>query len=79
MMLANADEIDANLVGENRFVQDVTNDVGVRQQLAVCVDGNVAECIDAEFDRFAHIGLCPREIRRGAIFSCRGSVGVLDA
>jgi len=49
MMLAEPDEIDAELVSEDSFVDDVANNLRMRLRRAILVQGNVAECIEPEF------------------------------
>ena len=43
MVFADADEIDADLVGQHAFLDHVAQHLRLRQQLAVLVDGHVAE------------------------------------
>ena len=50
MVFADAEEVDADLVGEHAFGDDVADDLCVRQRLAVGADGDVAERVDAEFE-----------------------------
>ena len=50
VVLADADEVDAELVGELGLGDDVAEDLGVRQRAAVGVEGDVAEGVEAEFD-----------------------------
>jgi hypothetical protein len=49
MMLAEPDEIDAELVSEDSFVDDVANNLRMRLRRSVLAYGNVAECIEPKF------------------------------
>ena len=53
-MLADADEIDADLVGEHGLLDEVADHLRVRQRLAVRTVGDVAEGVEAEFNRVNH-------------------------
>ena len=50
VVLADAEEVDADLIGEHALLDDVADDLGLRQQLAVGVDGHVAERVQAEME-----------------------------
>ena len=50
MVLAQADEIDAEPVGELSFGDDVAEDLRVGQRTACGVEGDVAEGVEAQFD-----------------------------
>ena len=52
MMLADPDEIDAEFVGENRLLQEIAQNLRLRKLGAIGVAGDVAECVEAEFERF---------------------------
>ena len=41
---------DGSTIGQNAFLHNVTEHFGLRQQLAVGVDGHVAECIQSELN-----------------------------
>ena len=58
MVLADADEIGADLVGEHGFVDHVANGLRVRHGLAVRSARDVAESIEAELDGGIHVGEC---------------------
>ncbi|WP_437344318.1 hypothetical protein [Mesorhizobium marinum] len=45
MMLADADEVDSDLVGQDALRHNVAQHLGLRQELAVLVDGHVAESV----------------------------------
>jgi hypothetical protein len=49
MMLAEPDEIDAELVGEDSFIDDVANNLRMRFRRSILAHGNVAECIEPKF------------------------------
>ena len=53
-MLANAEEIDAKPIGEDRFIDHVTDRLGMWHKLAIRPDGNVAERIQPEFQIMYH-------------------------
>ena len=55
-MLADAEEIDADLVGQDRLVDDVADNLRGRERLAVGAGSNVAERVEAEFERMRHGG-----------------------
>jgi hypothetical protein len=63
VVLADAEEIDAELVGQHRLLDDVAQHLGVLQQHAVGAAGDVAEGIDAEFERSCHGAVLPRPRR----------------
>ena len=50
VVLADADEVDADLVGQLGFGDDVAEDLGVRPRAAVGVEGDVAEGVEAQLD-----------------------------
>ena len=50
VMLADAEEVDAELVGEHGLLDHVADDLRLRQRLAVGADGDVAEGVEAEFE-----------------------------
>lgn len=49
-MLAEADEVDASLIGQHGFVDQVANNLRRVQRLAIRAVGDVAEGIETEFD-----------------------------
>jgi len=53
-MLADADEIDADLIGKDALRNDVANDLRVRNQLAVRPLGDIAKGVEAEFEMVCH-------------------------
>jgi hypothetical protein len=50
VVLADADEGDAEPVGQLGLGDDVAEDLGLVQRAAGTVDGDVAEGVEAEFD-----------------------------
>jgi hypothetical protein len=54
MMLAEADEIDAQFVGEDGFVDDVADNLRVSLRISILADGNVAERVETQFKNIAH-------------------------
>jgi hypothetical protein len=54
MVLANAETINADFVGENRLLDDVADDLCMRQQLAVGPHCDVAKSIQSEFKNLCH-------------------------
>ena len=54
VVLADAEEVDAELVGEHRLVDDIADDLGVRQQAPVRRVGDVAESVQPEFKLLCH-------------------------
>ena len=50
-MLAHAKEVDAQRIGELGFGDDVADDLRLREQPAIGIDGDVAEGVEAEFER----------------------------
>ena len=56
-MLADADEIDANLVGEDGLLDEVADDLRRMQRLSVRTVGDIAEGVETEFDRLNHSAL----------------------
>lgn len=58
-MLAEPDEVEAELVGQHRLVDDVADHLRMRKHAAYCVLGDVAKGIQSEFERCGHrSGLC---------------------
>src|SRR5882724_6823732 len=57
VVLAKADEIDAEVVGQHRLVHDVADHLRVRQQLTVSAGGDVAEGINSKFKLLWHHAL----------------------
>ena len=49
-MLTKADGVDADLVGQDTFLDHVADDFGMRFQAAIGVGSDVAEGVEAEFD-----------------------------
>jgi hypothetical protein len=49
-MFADAEEIDAELIGQYGFVDDVADDLCMRQHLAVSAARDVAKRVEAEFE-----------------------------
>ena len=58
-MLADTDEIHANRVGEDSLVDEIADDLSRMQRFSVRPLGDVAESVEAEFDRLAHAGVLP--------------------
>ena len=50
MMLADADEIDARLIGQHRLVDQIADYLRRMQRLAVRAVGDIAERVETEFD-----------------------------
>ena len=53
-MLADAERVDADLVGQHALFDDVADDLGMRVRLPVRAGGDVAERIQTEFDLPCH-------------------------
>ncbi len=53
-MLAHAEEVHAQPVGQHCLLDDVANDLGVRQRNAVGPAGHVAKGVQAKFQRLRH-------------------------
>lgn len=49
-MLPEADEIDAEAIGQHSLLDHVTDDMGLRRGLVVARLGHVAEGVEPEFD-----------------------------
>ena len=64
VVLADAEEVDAQLVGQHGLVDDVADDLRLRQRAPVGVAGDVAERIEAEFERLCHGVLIVRPVQR---------------
>ena len=56
-MLADAEEVDAQLVGEHRLLDDVADHLRMRQQVAVGPRGDVAERIQPKLNMPCHQAL----------------------
>ena len=48
-MLADAERVDAELVGQHRLLDHLADDLGVAVEAAVGAGGDVAKCIETEF------------------------------
>src|SRR5438876_727155 len=57
MVLADADEVDAKLIGEHGLLDQIADDLCRVQRLAVWPVGDVTEGVEAEFDRLSHSAL----------------------
>lgn len=56
-MFPDAEEVQAQLVGEHGLVDDVPDDLRVRRRASCRVSGDVAKGVEAEFECRFH-GLC---------------------
>ena len=67
VVLADADGIDADLVGENRLLDEIADDLRGVQRLAVRSVGDVAEGVEAEFEGLIHSAFlsAQRNLRHG--------------
>ena len=64
VVLADAEGVDAERVGEDALLDHVADDLRLRQQAAVRPEGDVAECIEAELKFLRHLMWDrPRRIR----------------
>ena len=66
VMLAKPDNVDADLVGKHRLLDDVADHLGVGQGLAVCSRRDIAESIEPKFENLRHslpFTVYPRPIR----------------
>ena len=57
-MLADAERIDADRVGEDALIDDIADDLGMGQRLAVGPDRHVSECIKSKFEFLCHLCVC---------------------
>src|SRR5882757_10887433 len=55
MVFADAEKIDAQIVGENRLVDDVADDLSMRQQMAIIASRDVAKGIQPKFQTSRHV------------------------
>ena len=55
MMLADAEEMQADLIGQHGLGDDVAEDLRVRKRLTGVVERDVAEGIEPEFDGIRHL------------------------
>ena len=78
-MFADAERLDAELIGEHRLVDDVANDLRVRDEAAVRRGGDVAERIEPEFKRLRHGSCRSSGARRRRSPSWPGSAPKPDA
>ena len=53
-MFSDAEEIDAELIGENRFTYDVSNHLSLRISSAVGRASNVAEGVESKLELGVH-------------------------
>ena len=54
MVFANAEGINADLVGEDALVNDVADDLRVGEGVVIGAGGDIAESIQSEFKRLCH-------------------------
>ena len=54
-MIADADEIDAQLVGEDRLVDEIADDLGLREGSTVGAKRDVAERVEPELEIWLHV------------------------
>ena len=58
VVLADADEIDAQFIGQHSLVDHVPEHLRMRQQVALRIRGDVAERIKPEFKMLCHALFC---------------------
>ena len=56
VVLADAEEVEAHLIGQHALGHDVPQHLGLRQPVAVRVHRDVAEGVDSELDLLCHEG-----------------------
>jgi hypothetical protein len=66
MVLADAEGIDAEPVGQHRLLDHLADDLGVAVKAAIGAGGDIAECIEPEFHCCAATRMFVQEIRFGA-------------
>src|SRR5947209_11449329 len=54
MMFADPDRIDTHLIGEDSLIDEIADDLRGVQRLSIRAIGDVAEGVEAEFDRVLH-------------------------
>src|ERR1700733_8282799 len=54
VMLAKPDEIDADVVGQHRFVDHIANNLRVGLGLSILIVRTVAECVEVEYQNIRH-------------------------
>src|SRR3954452_13894325 len=62
-MLADADEIDLDLIREHRLVHEVADDLRGMQRFSARTIGYVTESIEPQFDTLNHRALLPSAVR----------------
>ena len=82
MVLTNAEEVDAQTVGKDRFLDHVSQYNGLRKLVPAVPGGHIAERIETELYGFAHLGSIPfrrsptcRVQERGHLMSYSGELG----
>jgi hypothetical protein len=55
VVLADAEKVDAQIVGENRLVDDMANDLGMRQWIAIMSGRDVTEGIKSKLKTYRHV------------------------
>ena len=53
-MFPQADEVDADFVGQNRLVDDIADHLRVRQRPSIRVDGDISKSVQAECQMLDH-------------------------
>ena len=62
MVLADAEGVEPELVGEHRLIDDVAQDAGVRLEAGDRIEGDVAEGVEPEGERGSHASTLTRNL-----------------
>ena len=63
MMLTDANEIEADLLGQHALLDDIAERLRLRERYSVRANRYVAEGIKTQFDRIRHLLIKPRRAR----------------
>ena len=75
VMLANAEEVESDLIGERALVDDLTERCGLRQLLPMVIDRDISKRVETQFNRACVISV---RLSLGVEFKCLRHLGVLS-
>ena len=57
-MFADAEKVDAEIISEHRLVDDMANDLGMRQWMAITSGRDISEGIKSKLKTCRHVAHC---------------------
>ena len=61
-MLADAEEIEADLVGERALFDHMAEGIGLRQLFPILINGDISKRVETHFNRLRHLGAVSLEV-----------------